>query len=389
MILAPCALLLSANAVQAQAINPVTGLPQVEQSEPGIAVEQGRDYPFFDLELGTEIGLDSGLRSDDPANEIEDAFAEAALAITLGLTPIFSVNIGLTLERTTDAAGGGDVYFENIGLYADTLNLQADIGAFTFYGGKFGPSFGTAWDITLGVYGTDFAEDYELSEQLGFGAAYTLETITAGNYTLGANIFAIDTTFLSESVFDNRGHTRLADGGAGNTEKLNNVSITLDAGDFPDVEGLSFNLGYRHLAKGVDSISDENGYVFGVAYEMEHDGTAYAVTGEVAHFDGLGGTSTNATYFTAGMFVQHGAWHAELSGGLRNSDNVADEDDPTIFTDIDDRFIQVSAGYEFENGLDLSAGLKFSEEENTSTTTAGIRLTKAFTYSSDGLGFEE
>lgn len=123
-------------------------------------------FPYVELELETTLGDDFTFRSNDPGAEINDLFPEAALAVKIGLTPIFSINAGLTLEPVRDPEPFEDRVFRDIGLYVDTLNLQADVDNLSLVAGKFGPGFGRAWDNTPGIYGTSFAEDYELSEQI-------------------------------------------------------------------------------------------------------------------------------------------------------------------------------------------------------------------------------
>src|SRR3546814_15065105 len=52
-----------------------------------------------------------------------------------------------------------------------------------------------------------------------------------GIYTLAANLFFADRTFLSNSAFIERGRRSGIDGGAANTGRLDNVSISLDSED--------------------------------------------------------------------------------------------------------------------------------------------------------------
>lgn len=332
-------------------------------------------YPYIEGELELTLGNDNVFRSEDPGNEINDLYPEAALAVRMGLTPNLAVNLGLTLEPVLDPLPFEGRYFGDLGLYVDTLNLEASAGAFTFVAGKFGPGFGRAWDNTPGVFGTDFAEDYELSEQIGFGASYAFETTSAGKHTLGANVFFADTTFLSDSLFTRRGPLSTADGGAGNTGRLNNFSVTLDGSDFPSLTGLSYHLGYRHLSAGLGDLADENGFVAGLAKETEFaSGLALAVTGEIAHFSNFGGTLDNATYFTPGLSLAYQSWHGELSGTVRRI-NFDGGDSQT------DYLAQVSAGYTFDNGIDLSAGYAFVRDAGVRNHVVGLRLTKTLEFS--------
>jgi hypothetical protein len=335
--------------------------------------EPAPEYPFVEGTLDLGLGNDWVFHSDDPGNEINDLFFEGALAARFGLTPVFSINTGLTLEAVEDPQPFRDRFLGDIGLYVDTLNLQADIGKATLIAGKFGPGFGTAWEVTPGIYGADFAEDYELAEQIGFGAAYRFETAGMGTHTLGANIFFADTSVLSDSIFTRRGRLSTADGGAGNTGRLDNFSLTLDGEEFPALPGFSYHLGYRRLSAGLGDARDENGYVAGVVREAEFAGLTLAGNAEAAYFTGFGGSEDNALYLTAGLAIKRGPWHGEVSGTLRRLD-LAGGGEQT------DRLMQLSAGHEWENGVDLSAGYGYTRVEEIDSHVLGLRLTKSFDF---------
>ena len=332
-------------------------------------------FPYVELELETTLGDDLTFRSDDPGAEINDLFPEAALAVKIGLTPIFSINAGLTLEPVRDPEPFEDRVFRDIGLYVDTLNLQADVDNLSLVAGKFGPGFGRAWDNTPGIYGTSFAEDYELSEQIGLGAAYAFSGAW-GTHTLGANVFFADTTALSDSLFTRRGRLSTADGGAGNTGRLDNVSLTLDGGEFAALPGFSYHVGYRRLSAGEGDAAAEHGFVAGLAHEAElSGGSTLGLTGEVAHFVNQGGGLDDATYLTGGVSLANGPWHGELAASLRR---VAFDGGGGR----SDTLGQVSGGYTFDNGIDVSLGYAVARAEDVTSHTLGVRLSKTFSYSS-------
>lgn len=332
-------------------------------------------FPFIEGTLDLEIGNDLTFSSDDPANELNDLFFTGELAVLLGLTPWLSINGGLTLESVLDPLPMTDRYFGDLGLYVDTLNVQIDVENVSVVAGKYGPGFGTAWDVTPGIYGTDFAEDYELSEMIGAGASVTFENMYLGTIAFGANAFFVDTTVFSDSAFTRRGRVRLADGGVGNTERLNNFSITVDGSDIPAAEGLFWHAGFSHLAMGAGDVSDQNGYVFGLGTERElPSGFVITLNGEIAYFDGAGGTNDNATYLVGGFSIANGPWHGELSGTARTIDVAGGPN-------VNDYIAQVSGGYEFDNGIDLSAGIATWRDGGVRGHTFGVRLTKSLEFS--------
>lgn len=364
---------LPAAALFLSAIAGATAAHAADETQPAEKA-QAETYPFIEAELETTLGNDLVFRSDDPGAEINDFYPEAALALRFGLTPNLSVNAGLTLEPVLDPTPFEDRVFGDLGLYVDTLNLQAETGGFTFVAGKFGPGFGRAWDNTPGVYGTDLVEDYELSEQIGFGAAYAF-TGAYGTHTLGANVFFADTTVLSDSAFTRRGRTYRSDGGAGNTERLDNFSVTLDGAEFGAMPGFSYHLGYRHLSAGEGDAASESGFVGGVAQELELGGATLGLTAEAAWFDNFGGTLDEALYLSGGLSLVRGPWHGELAATLRRFAFDAGGH-------RNDRLVQVSGGYGFDNGFDVSLGYALARAEDLDAHVFGVRLSKTFSYSS-------
>lgn len=351
------------------------GLVVVSAGSAQSAEQEGAIYPYVEGALELTLGNDRVLGSDDPGNEINDLYPEAALALRFGLTPNLAVNLGLTLEPVLDPLPFEDRAFGDLGLYVDTLNVEATAGGFTVVAGKFGPGFGRAWDNTPGVYGTDFAEDYELAEQIGFGGSYAFETAAAGTHAIGANVFFADTTILSDSIFTRRGRLSTAAGGAGNTGRLDNFSVTLDGGDFPSIPGFSYHLGYRHLSAGLGDLGSENGFVAGVAKETElSSGLVLGLTGEIAHLSNAGGSLDSATYFTPGLSLAFENWHGELSGTVRRINFDGGGGDT-------DHLVQVSAGYTFDNGIGLSAGYAFVRDAGVRSHVVGLRLSKTFEFS--------
>lgn len=350
-------------------------LPAYAADEIAAAPEKEATYPYIEGELELELGNDWFFRSDDRDNELNDLFLTSTLGFAVHFNPYLALNVGLTLEPVLDPRPATNRTFGDLGLYADTLNLEGRFGGFTVTAGKFGPGFGTAWDITPGIYGTDLAEDYELSEMLGFGVAYTFEETSIGNVMLGANLFTADTTFLSDSIFTSRGRLARADGGATNTGRLDNFSFTIDGEEIAALPGFSWHLGYRHLQPGIGDVKAENGFVAGVAqtFSLEND-IELTVNGELAWLSNAYAGPDDARYTTAGLGIVRGPWHGELAGTLRKTNFAGGGSQ-------NDYVLQASAGYEWENGIDLSLGYGYGRDGGVGTHAVGLRLTKTFEFS--------
>ena len=122
------------------------------------------------------------------------------MAATLQFNENFYIDGVAVFENIQDREPNESNFFDNEGIFIEEIKLNYERGAWGAFAGKFNPGFGIAWDYGRGIWGEDFAEDYEITERLGFGASYTFDTETYGSHTLTASTFFADTTFQSGSV---------------------------------------------------------------------------------------------------------------------------------------------------------------------------------------------
>jgi len=328
-----------------------------------------QSYPYIEGEFIWELQNDYTFDSDDLDAELNDTFAYLELAASIFIAKEFQINFALVGEPVQDAGPSQDRFFDDHGIFVEVLNGQINFSDNTnLILGKFGPGFGTAWDVTPGIYGVDFAEDYELAEFIGFGLNHTFDADGAGSVTLGANIFTADTSALSDSIITRRGQTNLADGGVGNTENLDSFSISLDGEELPELEGFTWHLGYRHLSAGLGDVDDEQGFVAGFIQETSlGDEKSITFNLEYANFDG---GANDVDYLTAGLTLSDGPWHADFAGTFRNTD-------VTGRNDVDDVLFQASVGYVDQHEIDWNVGYRFIEEDGVDNHTLGVFITKA------------
>ena len=94
--------------------------------------------------------------------------------------------------------------------------------------GKIHPQFGLAGDVTPGLHGTDVAEKYELKERDGGNVAYRLD-ILGIEHEVNVSAFMVDRTLLHRfRVLTSRGLSKIDDGGAGNSDGISSVAMSLD-----------------------------------------------------------------------------------------------------------------------------------------------------------------
>ncbi|MEZ5690274.1 MAG: hypothetical protein R3D71_01250 [Rickettsiales bacterium] len=345
----------------------------------------GESTEPLSAELVVEWQNENRLSSDDSTvDETNNSFFRAELAPVLRLSSNIFIDGVLVFEPFAQAAAkniGDDIWFESNGLFAEEIKINFEYGNYTFWGGKFNPSFGTAWDYGRGIWSEDFAEDYEITEKLGVGGSYDFVTKNFGNHTFSASSFFADTTFLSGSTVTKRARTSLKDGGASNTEDFSSFTISLDGENLMGIEDLKYHMAYRFLGEQDKNRSgtadDETGFAAMLNYGMALDeDLSVDILGEYAslyNFEGVKNSDRN--YYSASIVTTiYDNWNITAGYTLRDIKNDGSGGK------FDDYLFQLSAGYDFQNGLTAETGWRVTEESNVDTDVIGflIRYTKEF-----------
>ena len=256
----------------------------------------------------------------------------------------------LLFEELEDAAGN-----TGYGFYLEELGVQFSVGPAQIQLGKVTPAFGTAWDSAAGFFGSAIAEDYQLLEQIGI-----LGEIGIGESSyLSLGVFYADNTALSESAGFNRGRNSDANGGAGNTGELNNVTLQWTT----ELDTTFFYLGARQLTAGTGDVQDETGIVAGIGHSFTPSGIPIDVFAEFASFEGFGGTADDATYATLNAVYTIGDW--SLSGTYARRDITS-----AGVTDL----ISLAAEYEFANDVLIGAGWALVDDAGVEDQLFGLNV---------------
>ncbi|WP_160000416.1 hypothetical protein [Roseomonas sp. 18066] len=242
-------------------------------------------------QLETELNLDLNGRRGG-RGRYADLFNKTELGVYLSLPGGFTVNSVFKLEPADRPADGSDRAFHAQAAWVDQLYLAWSQGPLQLFAGKIHPRFGMAWDEAPGLYGTDFAEGYELSEKIGGGVNLSLSDLASatdrlGQHSLQLEFFQADRSALSSSLFARRwsyqdgqgrlrysARNRRAYGGPDNTEGAGNWVASLAGQEVPLPLGeLSYTLGYSSRRAGLDSLqagtaATERGVVAGLAWEV-------------------------------------------------------------------------------------------------------------------------
>jgi hypothetical protein len=347
-------------------------------------------YPFISGDVTFELQNDYTFDSDNKDNEINDLYTTIEPTFVMHFIEGLTFTTHAVFEPVRDPEAGKDRAFDDEGLYLQDAFLQYETDKFSVLGGKFTPNFGRAWDIAPGIYGTDFAEDYEFSERIGLGGSYTFSDSRFGKHRLSASTFFLDTSVLSDSIITSRGRTHKEDGGPSNTESLDSFAISLDGGELPltlfgdtvpgesPVSGLTYQIAFISQAAGEGSDSRENGVVASLADEFPIANKALKLQPLVEFsyfFDADGVDGQDRFYATAGataIWQEH--WNVALSYTRR-------ETMPKGGSNVGDNLFQASAGYEFDFGLGANVGYRYSEADDVANHTIGALLTYGLDFS--------
>lgn len=318
-------------------------------------------------EVGIELQNDWTYKSEDRANQNNDLYTTIEPAATLKLAPGWSISGGVVIEPVGDPAQFENRTFEDIGLYVEELFLEYSGDRFGGRAGKMNAGFGVAWDKAAGVYGTDIAEDYEISERIGLSGDWNVYSGKYGEHTVTGTAFFADTTILSESFLRGKGDTREEDGGLSNTESLTSFVVAVNGEKIPGLGNFGYHVAFMRQTAGIDNASDEKSFAVAgySSFDLGGDITFEPLAEFVSQVDQGGTARSNRTYVTlSGQFLWQG-WNFALAATERRTENRDAADNW-------DSHFQISAGYEFDFGLTVDVGWKVSEDDATESRTLGI-----------------
>jgi hypothetical protein len=323
------------------------------------------------------------------------------LGVRFGLPAGFAIHTTLHLEPVQDQTADQGRYAGHAA-WVETLNLRWQSGPVLLFGGKIHPRFGAAWYRVPGLYGADFAGDYELHEKLGAGAEIDLEDVfgfapALGGHEFRVEAFQADTSFLSSGLL----HPRWAQvaqgtdlttgegtfltlwrrrdsralGGADNASGVAGLTTSLVGTgiDLPGDAGLGYSVAFSLRAPGSDATAVGRGRrergataalfgAFGLPFDFR-----FLPLVEVTHQDAAGGYAGNrADWLTAVATLRRGAVAVSLVEMRRR---VVDEQTGRSFAH--ERAVHLTLDLGALSGIALLSPVSLSFDERR--VTAGGR----------------
>ncbi len=258
------------------------------------------------------------------------------------------------------------LHVDDTGLLVEELKIQFQNEDMVFVAGKFDPKFGTAHNKAkrIGVFTSQFTEDYNLREKIGVSLTALLE-----NSKVTVNSFFNDTTGLSGSAINKRKTASSKNGTAGATNALASYSVAVDGKDLFEIENLTYNIGFRTLSVDrIDGRQREKGYVAGAEYLYKMGNTSIIPFVELVKITSFTGEQgRDATYNTAALISKYSSWTGSVSylgrtikshqaaEGIRKSDQL-----------------QLSVGYKFTNNLTLDFSRSNMKEDGYKGSMIGV-----------------
>lgn len=336
-----------------------------------------------DERLAMHLHWDNYLQSTQKAThgeeEVDRAWIHAHFNLTYKFTDKLQLHLGLKVEEYHDHGGhghedhdedheeeheehGGNRYFEDHVLVAEELFLSWNEGDAQFIAGKFNPVVGINIHAIPGYLGYEQVEEYAILERVGFGVNYNYDLGQYGALKLSTAAFQADRSFLSGSVFYEREHNNIEDGGLANHGGLKSYSVALhhDAFDILSDETLhqfGWGVGYAsQYGDGDETVTEDRVSVHGkYTLNLVNDLSWYLIS-EFTRFDNFGGhEGHDRDLIVTGSSLNWKSW--ELAGSYTVAeDRESGESDDTSYT------WQSSFGYYFNNGVRVLAGYKVEDE---------------------------
>jgi hypothetical protein len=366
-----------------------------------VVLADDTDFPVVLGSSDTGILSTHAVGSQVPSRKVDTSNLLEHLKTGLFLSPSLSLQSELTYEplRTAYRLPHKQHVFSDEGLYLEQLYGKMEYGYLLAYGGKFDVPVSLAADAAPGVFGGDYATDYQLREMLGFGSSARLSNPTVGSHTLGIVAFFADTSWLDAAAFTQpnfgsvdtarTGRLHLGNGGEANTGSPESFMASLD-GDAAglDVPQLTYHLTYTDLRHGLAVTTDQVDLVAAVQYSADlGEGFGLRPLVEAARLYHSGGSPVNAStlvpasqradYLTTGIELLCNGWSFSVARAQRNFI------EPTNGTGLDgrstfERMLTGSIGYAFDSGLSVALAYKHDHslaplsELNGDTDSVGI-----------------
>lgn len=264
-----------------------------------------------------------------------------------------------------------DRTFDDLGLFAEELYATYAGDVLDAKAGKFTLNFGQGYrdGATDLLFGNDFSEAAaELTEHIGFEVGASLNNRYLGDYRLSVSTYYLDDTFLSNSLFVERGEIDRIDGGLANTGGFDSFGLAFTGKSPFGIGPLNYHAAYVHRAAGITETANENAFTGSLWATIPiHGIDTKGFVEYVGYWDADGVADRKRDLLTLGLRFEKNGWFGAGEWNMRKTRDGQ-------FGTLDDYLVGVSAGYSFENGLQALAGYSHLRESGQDSDRIGVQL---------------
>lgn len=358
---------------------------------PGRAAADDDSFPALVGTVDTGLYTTRTIGSQAFIRKVDTVALLGHLRAGLFLSPELSIQSQVTYEplRTPLRMPHKKHVFADEGLYMEQLYAKVELDDLMVYAGKLDLPLSLAADIGPGLFGADYATDYQLREMMGFGGAVHISPANWGHHRLGFARFFADNSWLDAAAFTQpnfgsidtarTGRLHLGNGGAANTGSPQSPMVTLDGDASPlGMPALTYHLAWASLRHGVDDTRDQTDLVGALHYEGDL-GAGFVLRPliEVARIQHAGGSPVSggallpaaqrADYLSSGVELGWNNWSVSVVRAQRmliEPVNGSGLDGRSSF----ERLLTGTVGYAFDWGLSVAAGWKHDHSLAPGTT---------------------
>lgn len=348
-----------------------------------------KQYPYISGDTLVQIQADRVLSSEKNNVPVNNGFVYVQQNMALNFNKNWSAKTQLRLQPNNVLTTRDQVNSEryrtflnndrgsslgDTGILLEELKINYENDDVRVFAGKFDPTFGTAWRKTkrIGVFASQFTEDYNLREKIGGGVTALLE-----NSSITFNSFLNDTTGLSRSMINDRGAAKKNSGVAGSNQNLSSYSFSMEGEDFLMIDNWYYNFGYRSLAVGsAEGKAREQGYVIGseYLYKVGRNSSIIPVFEFVKINNFSGQRNRDAQYTTLALIGNYASWTASASLITR------DLRDLQAGAKYSDRQMQFSIGYKITDNVTIDVSRADIKENGYDGAMFGGNLTYFYKF---------
>lgn len=353
--------------------------------------------PIVEGKAGISLFTEDTYSGKNTSNTPQNSYTKAYLLGNVYFTRDFYLSANIRFATSGGNSTTQNYFLDDGSAFFAEVALRYDADNYSLVLGHTNINYSLSRDYTAGLWGSTFArKEYGVDSMMVAGGSYKIDGGAFGNHAVGASVFMVDTTGLSDTYGTARNPEPLSNGGPANTGKFNNYALSLDGLNIKALPKFRYQLAAVKLTTQslynintntsvpTQYLANEQRYVAsGLFNKLDIVGdiklTPLLEYNRVLNSAGLAGF--NKSYYVGSLLFGYKQWSLGMSGTLWDANwlNEAQNTKKIIpsNTYLSDKWNQeqVSIGYAFENGIKATVAYKKENQyAGTTTQTVGVNL---------------